>query len=352
MKEAYCEHIQSSIVLGFDGYKYCISVWKGPDFIPFEEDDAWNKNEKRRINLINDLKKGLVPANCVGCPDLHYTEKQYEDNDLKRNIINKITIFNHNHCNCKCFYCCVNSVYSGDIARKSSFYDVLPLLKNLETDNRISNNTFIAFNGGEPTMLEEFNDIANIALKHHCKTEILSNGIVYNEMISKLLIDRDDSILYISLDCGTNDTFKKMKIVDKFNDVILNIKKYIEDLKKAGKEPYQIRIKYIIFPNVNDNKKEIDAFFKVCQECGVRTVARAVNHNDRKINSSNKNMYLEASVIKSYNYFKEQAENYCMNLILELWAEAIIENKFYTCRKISPITRLKSEFHFRFGKKY
>ncbi len=55
MKEAYCEHIQSSIVLGFDGYKYCNSVWKGPDFIPFEEDDAWNKNEKRRLDLINNL---------------------------------------------------------------------------------------------------------------------------------------------------------------------------------------------------------------------------------------------------------------------------------------------------------
>ena len=182
-------------------------------------------------------------------------------------------------------------------------------------------------------------------------TEILSNGIVYNEMISKLLIDRDDSILYISLDCGTNDTFKRMKIVDRFNDVVLNIKRYVDDLKKAGKEPYQIRIKYIIFPNVNDNKKEIDAFFKICKECGVKTVARTVNHCNRNVNQDKNKLFLETSVIKSYKYFKEQAELFNMNLIPELWADVIVENKVYSCRKISPVTRLKSELHFLFGNK-
>ena len=114
-----------------------------------------------------------------------------------------------------------------------------------------------------------------------------------------------------------------------------------------------ISIKYDV-PNdnielIDSYKKEIDAFFEVCNKIGIKTVARAVNHHESKMNT--KNQAIENSVIKSYRYFEEQAKKYGMDLQLEPWADAIIENKVYNCRKISLMTRIKSELHFLLGNK-
>ena len=118
---------------------------------------------------------------------------------------------------------------------------------------------------------------------------------------------------------------------------------------ESGEKSGRVKLKYIIFPNVNDNKKEIDRFFEVCKNMGVKTVARAVNHHESKMDTT-KNQVIESSVIKAYSYFAKQAEKLGFELQLEPWADAIIENKVYNCRKISPLVRLKSELHFLFSK--
>ena len=61
-----------------------------------------------------------------------------------------------------------------------------------------------------------------------------------------------------------------------------------------------------------------------------------------------KNQAIETTVIKAYTYFEKQAKKLGFELQKEPWADAIIENKVYNCRKISPLTRLKSELHFLF----
>ena len=83
---------------------------------------------------------------------------------------------------------------------------------------------------------------------------------------------------------------------------------------------------------INDNKKEIDEFFKVCSAIGIKTVARAVNHVESKM-STTTNKVIETSVIKCYEYFAQQAKKYGMDLQAEPWADAIVENKVYNCRK-------------------
>ena len=67
--------------------------------------------------------------------------------------------------------------------------------------------------------------------------------------------------------------------------------------------------------------------------------------------STTTNKVIESSVIKCYDYFAQQAKKYGMDLQAEPWADAIVENKVYNCRKISPITKLKSDLHFFFGKR-
>ncbi len=341
MKYKCCDHILGSIDLGFNGFKYCNEVWEGPEYISYKEENAFEENEQRRLKIIENMKKGIIPEHCKLCPILE--EKDWREFDGK---IHKITIFNWKHCNAACFYCSVHSDYHDGI-KKSDDYDALPIIKKLIKEGRLTSETFIAFMGGEPTMLEEFPDIVKLLLKKNCRLEVLSNGIKYEPVISEMLKAGNHNMICISLDCGFKESYKKIKRVDKFEEVISNIKQYI---KEAEDKANRVKVKYIIFPNVNDNKKEIDAFFDFCKKAGVKTVARAVNHVESKM-STTSNKVIEASVIKAYKYFKEQAEKLRFDLQPEPWADAIVENKVYNCRRISPFIRLKSELHFLLGNK-
>ncbi len=336
MKFKCCQHILSSIDLSFSGFKYCNEVWEGPEYIHYSEENAFEKNEKRRLEIIEGMKKGVIPSRCLQCPIAE--EKEWDENNKE---IYKITVFNWRHCNAACFYCSVHSDFYEGI-KKSDDYDALPIIEKLIKENRITQNTFVAFMGGEPTMLAEFPAILKLLLEKNCKIEVLTNGIKYEPMISEMLNAPNYNTICISLDCGSNESYKRIKRVDKYDEVIATVKRYISETKENSK---RIKLKYIIFPNVNDNKKEIDNFFNVCRELGVKTVSRAVNHSDSKM-STTSNKAIETSVIRCYKYFEEQAKKFAMELQCEPWADAIIENKVYNCRKISPIVRLKSFLHF------
>ncbi len=341
MKYKCCDHILGSIDLSFSGFKYCNEVWEGPEYISYKEENAFEKNEIRRLKIIKDMQEGIIPERCKLCPILE--EKDWKEFDGK---IHKITIFNWKHCNAACFYCSVHSDFFEGI-KKSDDYDALPIIEKLIKEDRLTSDTFVAFMGGEPTILEEFPAILKILLEKNCRVEVLSNGIKYEPSIGKMLKAENHNTICISLDCGFRESYKRIKRVDKFNDVTSTIKKYIKD---AGEKANRVKVKYIIFPNVNDNKKEIDAFFDFCKQAGVKTVARAVNHVESKMDTTS-NQAIETSVIKAYSYFKRQAAKFGMELQPEPWADAIVENKVYNCRKISPFARLKAECHFFFGNK-
>ncbi|MCR5261200.1 MAG: radical SAM protein [Candidatus Gastranaerophilales bacterium] len=339
MKYKCCNHILGSIDLSFSGFKYCNEVWEGPEYIHYSEENAFEKNEERRLKIIEEMKNGIIPIKCQQCPMLE--EKEWKEFDGK---IFKITVFNWAHCNASCFYCSVHSNFCETV-KKSDEYDALPIIEKLSDEGRLTSDTFIAFMGGEPTMLEEFPQILKMLLDKNCRIEVLSNGIKYEPEISRMLQAENNNNICISLDCGCRESYKKIKRVDKYNEVLQTVKRYIDE---AGDKSNRLRLKYIIFPNVNDNKKEIDNFFKVCQNLKVKTVSRAVNHQESKMNTTNK--VIESSVIKSYEYFAKQAEKFGMTLMPEMWADAIVENKVYNCRQISLLTRIKATLKFLSGK--
>ena len=341
MRYKCCEHILGSIDLSVSGFKYCNEVYDGPEYINYRDKNAFKKNEERRIEIINNMKRGLIPNKCQTCPLLQ--EKEWKEFD---GIIYKLTIFNWKHCNAKCFYCSVNSNFYKGI-KKSDDYDALPIINHLIEENRITSNTFVAFQGGEPTMLLEFPEILRLIRNQNCRIEILTNGIKYEAAIAETINTKEDVSICISLDCGSRELYKKIKGVDKFDEVLENIKKYINNSQENANK---IRLKYIVLPNINDNKNEIDKFFNLCKELNIKTVSRTVNHNESKI-STNSNKIIENSVIKAYDYFEKKTKKLKFKLYIEYWAEEIIRNSVYNCREISPIECFKSELHFLFGLK-
>ncbi len=202
-------------------------------------------------------------------------------------------------------------------------------MEDLQRRDLLSEKTEISLVGGEPVLLKEFKELLKFFIKNNFKVNILSNGIIYEKYISKALNANNESYMTISLDCGTRETFKKIKGVDKFNDCIKNIKHYIKDSNDSGE---RIMIKYIILKGLNDNKEEIDKFINICSEIGVKCYFPAIEYC-HAVKNPNK-VVIDEEICNLYEYFKERVRQIDENYQIPTYdfVEKMIKNRSYNIR--------------------
>lgn len=323
MTEIFCENLNTCITFHKPGLTFCNKLYsKGKNsffkYIPnFLEDFLLE-----RTKLLENLKNGIVPDYCSGCTNLKVIEKNQTENKIE-----KLEIYHWDECNCACFYCSNRKTTRLKISEKRNAKGPIEVYKTLEELHKrklFSENLEINTVGGEPTLLKEYPKILKFAQKHNYKINILSNGIIYEEEIAKT-IEKFKAELFISLDCGAKETFYKIKGVDKYNEVLKNIKKYI---KKAKNKSKNIIIKYIILENVNDNKEEIDKFLTVCNDIGVTNVIPSIEfcHGIERTNPT-----IPIHICELYNYLKVKARevNPDVNIATFDFVEKMIEKRSY-----------------------
>jgi molybdenum cofactor biosynthesis enzyme MoaA len=125
----------------------------------------------------------------------------------------------------------------------------------------------ITFQGGEPTILPEFEDLLNLFIEKKCKIRIHSSGIKYSLAIEKCLMQNLATVV-ISPDTAKKETYEKIKRVPCFDKVWDNIKKY----SSVQIQSNLVKIKFIIIPGINDTVEEIDKFLEKCIESGIHNV--------------------------------------------------------------------------------
>lgn len=113
----------------------------------------------------------------------------------------------------------------------------------------------VSVSDGEITVAPYRDDLLNLIIEKNLDSDIDTNAILYNEKVAEAL-KRPGSQMRVSLDCGTPETFQRIKRVDKFNDVVQNIERY----KKAGA---RVCLKYILLPGYNDSIEEVKAFIQI-----------------------------------------------------------------------------------------
>lgn len=268
-----CEYLQSGLNFHSNLISTCGFHTKGLIFIFCDPKSpiniSYEEIEKKRLEVIENRQ---IPEGCQGCFNLK--KKKWSQADRKIKIIN---IDNWRQCNCGCIYCSNRGreyqEFLSDKVTKSRFYDVLPILKEAEEKNFLSEDLSVYTTGGEPSSLLEYSDIINLLLKNKYKQiTMLSSGIELQPSIQKALEDNRNNVLIISLDCGTRETYKKIKQIDAFDKCISNIKKYIQHAYSE----YQVILKYIILTNINDNTEEIDKFFDIAKDVGCRSVVFSI----------------------------------------------------------------------------
>ncbi len=235
------------------------------------------RNKYRKIQ-----QKGKTIPECEGCV---FLKEGYWDQE---NYIDSIIFDHFTKCNCNCIYCYTTESKKDYNALKS--YNVLPTIKEMIKKDILKPGGAIGFGGGEPTILEEFEDLVSLLLdKGFTNIRVPSSGIKYSEIIEKG-ISKGQLFVVVSIDSGTKETYKKIKRTDKYEIVTENLKRY----SKAQPSPGFVISKYILIPNINDTKEEIDSWLNFNKENNILSIVIDIE-----------NSWLEKVMEPEYKYIFE-----------------------------------------------
>ena len=272
----------------------------------------WNALFELKRKYRNEHKNGRLMPNCTGCVFLE--EKDWDDGDY-------INFLQFNYwvlCNSKCSYC--YEVQNKKMFDKIKPYNAVPVLKEMIEKNILRPGGEVSFGGGEPTVAPEFEELIKLLTANGFQNmRIHSSGIKYSPAIEEA-IRRGVLNVVISIDSGCEKTYKKIKRVNAYKKVLENMKKYAQaNTKKYG----LMTSKYIIIPNVNDNRKEIDAWINSVRETGGKWLALDIEDVWYKINRSTISSYY----LDLVNYVIAKANSYNMKIELYDRARGLKEGK-------------------------
>lgn len=313
-----CPLMKESLHFFYNQIRPCCMNVPGPIFYDnyageeIDWDYIFKERQKLTEKIQNAHEKNYIPKECIGCCDvnLYLTEKK-PDNNFK-NEIKKIYFHNHMPCNAKCTYC------SYDYFNNGYGYDVLRYVEELINKKILSKEALIYMSGGEPTISKEFESLLSLLTSYlNPPVEILTSGIKYCESIKNAFI-QDKCRLMISLDSGTKEVYEKIKRVDCFDQVVNNIKTYINASDNAKKG---ITLKYIIVDNANDTEEEIENFLKLVKELGVMNVRIDFDSVKYKFTGD---INVPDSYFNLINYFYKSAEEKNLTIRKYEQTEAIL----------------------------
>lgn len=276
----------------------------------------WEKLFDKKAERISRQKEKTI-YDCEGC--YHLNENYTYTNERK------ISEFHFSHCrlcNAKCIYC--SDEYSGS----NRNYNTYPIIKDLIEKGYYKAGGEATFQGGEPTLMHNFDELVQLFTEHGTVVRIHTSGIKYSETVKNALEQGKGSVV-ISIDSGCKTTYKKIKQVDKFDNVCETIQKYA----KANND--NVIIKYIIIPGINDNLNEIDKFFKLIKSFGIKTVALDLEvQYARKHNNKDVSQHIYLLV----DYFVKMAKTFDIRLLTYSFLSYVLKN-----REIKPSLLVKNK---------
>ena len=277
-----CKYLNEQITFYPDNISTCCSGFASPRLYEIEDGKRIDFDElvKTKYAVVEDFKNGQInnsilkeylKLSCEECPHLCEYDEKAEYKQFKRVLINHFT-----GCNCACTYCVRDTYLTQEEKQSKPKYELLPIIEEMYRKNLISKEQLeVEFQGGDIGCLKEFGKLVNLFAKKSKSTfRFFTNNIVYYKEIQNLLRENRAEIV-VSLDCGTRETYKKIKRVDKFENVVNNLRKYNENATGGN-----VIVKYIFLRNINDNETEITKFIELMKSIGVKTVSIELDYNE------------------------------------------------------------------------
>jgi len=181
-------------------------------------------------------------------------------------------------CQCRCIYC-GNHKYVNMI--KNSFLHLENARKVFDTINCLKNNDMIANDlvwqmaSGEIT-IHPFKDQI-YSLIGNQTAHFFTNCFIYDKSISINLATNPNSVINLSIDSGTPQTWKRVKGVDNFSTVLDNLRKYSANCIK----PEQITLKYLILPGINDSLEDYTSVIDIMKSLKIKNLDISCDMRER-----------------------------------------------------------------------
>lgn len=306
MKYVSCIHLEHGITFFSTSVQICCisSHPGGGNIVQIDnykgEPIDWDELFKNRNKLRENIRNGVIPEKCSGC---YYLKEQDWNPD---NYIDEVLIGHFTHCNCNCIYCYTDK--DKKFFNSNKTYNIYPVIKDMIDKGVLSKNATITFGGGEPTILNEFEDLVYLLLDYDVyNIRIHSDGIKYSPAIEKGL-KLGKITLITSVDSSSKEIYEKVKKVPCHDKVWENLAKY------AQTQNGLIRTKYVLIPGVNDSLKEVKNWMKKTYDAGIRNLAFDIEDNWFKEHRNNIPQYIYVIfdfVYKSFSQYNlESCELY------------------------------------------
>lgn len=266
----------------------------------------WDELLKIKRENKEKLKNGDCPPTCKDC--IFLINKDWDDED---NII-KILLTPWIECNSKCIYCWAPiDNYTHEHAKK---YDITKVIANMIENNLLIKTAGVDFAGGEPTLYEDFEELLNLFIKNDFEDiAIHTNAIEYSNSIAEG-IKKGIVNLLVSIDAGTKKMHEVIKGVESYDKVWANLKRYIQAQNGNNN---QVRTKYIIVPDINDKKEEIDLWLNKSLDCGIKSVTLNLDQGWLTDNLVDNNNIMPLYNLMSYTIDRTKE----LNMDIELYTQ-------------------------------
>ena len=206
---------------------------------------------------IKELRNGYL-AVCDGC---HLLKEDLYPMELSRPVHLSVTSnFEKDRCNFKCIYCYCGQEYQNSVSYKNGLFGYDMVLRFVDGKN--GDDFDIGWNSGEITINPHFDELMELWLDKNIKGSISTNASVFNKKLA-WVFRYTETVLDVSLDAGTQETFKKVKGVDYFFRVIENLERYADFA-------HTVKLKYVCCKGVNVNINDMNGFLEVAKRLSIK----------------------------------------------------------------------------------
>jgi wyosine [tRNA(Phe)-imidazoG37] synthetase (radical SAM superfamily) len=177
-------------------------------------------------------------------------------------------------CQCKCIYCNIptedmkKSMNSPEV--KKAYDNLFGLLEYAKAHGMVAENAMWQVSSGEITIHPYKDRIMEIVEGQAAM--FYTNCFIYDEKIAEMLHKNPNSSINLSIDAGLPQTWHKVKGVDNFETVMMNLASYYA----ASARPGQITLKYIILPGINDTYEDFQSVIEIMKtvQCSQLSISR------------------------------------------------------------------------------
>lgn len=250
------------------GHTVLLEAWDGHT-VPVEDILALRNRVRDQLNQPGGYRL------CRGC-----TMIKDSPPNTRRYAFDYLSIAHYFRCNLYCSYC---TVHRHGLMNRVTDRRLLPAVKALLHDGFLDPAAHVDWSGGEPTLNPEFPELSEFLAQTGMTQTLHTNAVVFSEATLKLIPMRLER-MYVSVDAGTRETYRRIKGLDAFDQVWENLARYA---RVGGR---RIMAKMIL---LDENLCEVVEFIQHAEKARIQTVIADVDQFDRDL-SDNK---VEAAAI-------------------------------------------------------